>query len=79
MSKKSDAFEQRIHRIHELIDGTEDIRYRDGWRMARADSFSAAGEGGAGRVGWAKARSAVPTNPMQCLERWARCALPTRS
>jgi hypothetical protein len=23
MSKKSDAFEQRIHRIHELIDGTD--------------------------------------------------------
>jgi hypothetical protein len=23
MSKKSDAFEQRIHRIHELIDGSD--------------------------------------------------------
>src|SRR6201996_4623406 len=27
----------------ELIDGTQDIRYRDGWGMARADSFAPAG------------------------------------
>jgi glutamate synthase domain-containing protein 2 len=27
----------------ELIDGTQDIRYRDGWAMARADSFSPVG------------------------------------
>src|SRR6202000_1432456 len=27
----------------ELIDGTQDIRYRDGWAMARADSFAPAG------------------------------------
>ncbi len=27
----------------ELLDGTDDPRYRDAWRMARADSFAAAG------------------------------------
>jgi hypothetical protein len=26
----------------ELIDGTSDVRYRDAWAMARADSFEAA-------------------------------------
>jgi hypothetical protein len=27
----------------ELIDGTNDVRFRDAWSMARAESFSAAG------------------------------------
>jgi hypothetical protein len=27
----------------ELIDGASDVRFRDGWAMARADSFSPAG------------------------------------
>jgi hypothetical protein len=27
----------------ELIDGTSDVRFRDAWSMARADSFSPAG------------------------------------
>jgi hypothetical protein len=39
------SFAQRYPSLRpgELIDGTDDIRFREAWAMARADSFSPAG------------------------------------